>query len=220
MNRYRVVILMLGVLWFAGWLANATPIDLDIYGDRTIQNGVSYGWINIYDTPPDQTIVSMIGGEVFQISCYNTSNLIVTDGVGTGVWRAYDNSRIEIKGGNVSTLRGHDNSHLVITGGSISMLVVLDSSDVHLKGGQIGVVSSQGTPFHIYGYDLQIIDLPNSDFSVTGRWQDMTPFSITVSRNKPEDNVVILHEIPEPITIALLGFGILIAKRTVKASCK
>ena len=59
--------------------ANATPIDVNIYSDTTISTGV-YGTVNIYDTLPDQTTVTMTGGQVNSVYLYDSAILDYTSG--------------------------------------------------------------------------------------------------------------------------------------------
>lgn len=105
MNKQRIVILMVGILLFAGGLAKAT-ID-NFYSDVTILNGDVYDRINIYDTPPDQTIITMMGGTVNTFSTYNSSSLIFSNGH-IGYVSLYDSSAFHISGGNIGYIAMYD----------------------------------------------------------------------------------------------------------------
>ena len=185
-------------------LCTATVVDF--YSDATIADGDIYDTVNIYDSldvPPVQTTVDMIGGEVYSFFCNDTSQLIFTNGTASYVG-GYDNCTIEIKGGTV------DHSSL------------LGSSVMHWSGGIIESYISihDEAKLHVYGKDFQYISGGGYGYGwLSGHWADDSDFTV-LFRGLPEQfppvSSVILHVIPEPCTLGLIGFGFLIMRRAVK----
>lgn len=208
MNKQKMVILMAGVLLWCGGMVNATLVDLDIYSDTTIESG-DYGTINIYDTPPDQTIVTMKGGS------------------SESIW-SYNSSIFQMQNGNVSwVISAHNESSVVMSGGSTKFLELFNTSVAHISGGEImayfGIWDS--ATVHIYGKNFTVTPAAISNhWIIEGLWADNTPFSIYfrphTSAWYPPPGVagsnVHLHIIPEPATLGLFGVGILIARRAAK----
>jgi len=68
------------ILLLCGGLVQATPVDVNIYSDTVIEDGDEYGTVNIYDTPPDQTTVTMTGGDISYCNLYDTTSLSFAGG--------------------------------------------------------------------------------------------------------------------------------------------
>ncbi|PKL42467.1 MAG: hypothetical protein CVV39_08885 [Planctomycetes bacterium HGW-Planctomycetes-1] len=190
------------VLAFLFWVscANATPIDVNIYSDTTISSG-EYGTVNIYDTPPDQTTVTMTGGTA------------------ESVW-AYNSSIFNMQNGNVSfVVSVFDNSTAVISGGSIQYLQLSYSGVASLSGGSInGSLSTGGmATVHFYGKNFNCIPHAGGGWLITGNWDDAisSPFTVWYRAGYSEpipgsfDSPITLHIVPEPITLSFLLIGIL-----------
>jgi hypothetical protein len=183
--------------------ANAIPIDVNIYNSTTIDSG-EYGTVNIYDTPPDQTIVTMTGGSAEWIL-------------------SYDSSVFDFQNGDISmALSVHNDSNALMSGGSILDFELFDSSVAHISGGNItGHLATFGTSIaHIYGQNFSFTpQFSNGPGWITGNWTDNTPFSIYYRNYEPFPGThLFLHEIPEPCTISLFGIGCLILRRRAKIS--
>jgi len=95
--RWRIVILMLGVLLPCGGLAKA---DVDFHQDTTIDSGTWPGNTNVYDT----AILTVKGGDIDSIS-------------------AFDNSTVDIIGGTIDTiyLTDLESATINLYGGDITM---------------------------------------------------------------------------------------------------
>src|SRR6056297_2637998 len=55
-------------------------VDWDIYDDASIRDGDVYLTVNIYDNPPEQTVVNMTGGDISLCSINNSATLNYTGG--------------------------------------------------------------------------------------------------------------------------------------------
>ena len=176
-------------LAFLPLCANATPIDIDIYNDTTISSG-EYGTVNIYDTPPEQTTVTMTGGQVTDLYTYQSSMVNLVDGYIYGFYVT-------------------NSSMIDMLGGAIHHLMIGDSAIANLRGGQITYhISASGSSiFNIYGKEFYYIG-----DHLHGLWADNSSFDIWV-RGPGTNEHVVLHEIPEPITILFLGLGYFLIKR-------
>lgn len=203
--RVKAVILIMGVLLLCGGIVQATPIDINIYSSTTIDSG-EYGIVNIYDTFPDQTIVTMTGGSIYSVWTYNSSIF-------------------QLQGGNVDRvinflpgyISAHNTSNIIMSGGTVGGLELFDSSVAHISGGDISghLATFQTSAAHIYGKNFNFT--PNGSGGpgwITGNWADDTPFSIYYRNYEPFPGThLFLHEIPEPCMLGLFGIGSLILRK-------
>lgn len=156
----------------------------DIYTGTTIESGDVYDRVSIYDSPPEQTIVDMTGGEVSSFGIFDTSVLNFSNG-------------------------------------DIGYISMNDSSTFHISGGSIGYIGIHNleSTTHVYGYGFEYIPKIGSPGGwLTGFWADNNPFEIYF-RGLPEQlpsSSVRLHEIPEPASIGILGFGIFLIRKAKK----
>lgn len=142
---------------------------------------------------------------------------------------------VEMTGGTADTLYSHDQSTVNMSGGNVGTLYAFSDSTVNISGGQVhrltGIDSSH---VNIYGYGFQYDPMGAGpimygftfDRDVPKDWmyhgllrgfrEDGSLFQIVMnnslySRYSGEltyDHVV-LHTVPEPATVLLLGFGCL-----------
>ena len=203
MKTHVIVISMLGVLLFAGGLARATIENF--YSDRNIANGDSFDEIHIFDTPPDQTTVTMWGGSAKYIRAYNSSIFLLEGGNVTQCIAAYNTSSVTIAGGTANSVEFYNSSIANLSGGNIT--------------GSLGVFETASA--HIYGknFNLTPVGGGSSGWIIEGIWADNTPFSIYYRINAPvpppgdPNSKVYLHTIPEPASLFLLLFGIIGIKK-------
>jgi hypothetical protein len=77
-----VIVIVLAMFWPGN--VEAT-LNWDIYADAVVSNGEAYNVVSVYDTPPERTMVSVLGGYI-------------------DVMRFYDSSIGNVAGGNISSL--------------------------------------------------------------------------------------------------------------------
>ena len=177
--------------------ANAMVVDVNFYSDATIENGDVYGKVNIYDTPPDQTTVTMTGGDISYVNIYDTANL-------------------NCSGGEILLVTTYNNSKATINSDSGAGFDLYNNSQVHLYGGGFSnsALIYDNAELHIYGYYLEYI-IAGPDW-VEGFWQPNDLFFRIFIRNSPYGtlrNNIFLHEIPEPSTFSIMVLLALFARR-------
>ena len=167
--------------------ANATVVDVNFYSDATIEDGDVYGTVNIYDTPPDQTTVTMTGGIVeSEINLYDTSVLNISGGYLSGSM-----TFINLNGANSLNLSGGDFS-------------------------STWIYSENSCVISFYGQNLTLTPYYSTHTLIEGYWEDGTLFSIVLGRTDHTSDKIVLHEIPEPCTFGLIGLGVFIMRRKAK----
>ncbi len=100
--------------------------------------------IDEFNLVNDDTL-TMTGGEVFELNCYNASTATILNTspldpfLGGGIFylNAYNTSNVNISGGGINYLDAYDFSTTNISGGDITYLRVSTSSTANLSGGQI-----------------------------------------------------------------------------------
>jgi hypothetical protein len=106
--------------------------------DANIQAGDYWMGVDIYDTPPNHTTVTMTGGTVNDsMVVYNASTLNMSGGNVFGLG-AVENSTVNISGGYVAGLTLHDNATLTISqNASIGSAAAMEASIINMNGGTI-----------------------------------------------------------------------------------
>ena len=184
------VFLLMATLLILSVQANAAPVDVNIYGgDFLIDDGDDYGIVNVWN----DANVTMTGGNVERLECYDYSHLI-------------------LKNGSISSwLHGNNNSIIEMEGGYSDHVVLGDSSIMHLSGGEwpapTYITAFDDTVLHIYGYGFYY-----AGQYLNGYWVDDTSFNIWLRGTETVSHVV-LHEIPEPATFFFLGVGYFLIKK-------
>jgi hypothetical protein len=181
--------------------AHATIEDIDIYSDTTIVDGDEYDTVNIYDSlddPPIQTTVTMTGGS---ISSCNTHNSTILNYLGGEIdyFVAADNSAISVHSNHSYEFSMIDYGNVFLYNGSSVSQVLIISPDAEL---------------HIYGYNLSYNYGPPD--LVSGYWKDSNQYfqlSLRIAAGINGQDVVYLHNIPEPATILFFTIGKLLLRR-------
>lgn len=142
---------------------------------------------------------------------------------------------VEMTGGMADTLFSRNQSTVNMSGGDVGMLYALSDSTINISGGQVHrLTGTDSSLVNIYGYDFQYDPMGGGPirFGFTferdvpkdwlyhgllrGSWEDGSLFMI-VMNNSPFSRYsgeltydhVVLHTVPEPATVFLLGLGCL-----------
>ena len=183
--RTKLIVVMVMVVFIC--MDTNSVFALTITSDFLIQDGDDYDMILVYG---DTTTVDMFGGKA--------------------TFQSYDKSTINISGGIVTEVYPRDDSTINFTGATCTNVEV-GGGTFNISGGQIlGQIyaPTNGSVVNIYGYGFEY------DGQLTGFWSDGTPFGIAFRETVPGGgnaysyDKVVLHEIPEPATLLLLGLGI------------
>ncbi len=144
----------------------------------------------------DSSRAAISGGSVTWLYAYGSSAVEVYDG-GAYQLRAYDSSGVEVCGGSVDYLRGYDSSRVAISGGSVDYLCAEDSSTTtfHARDFRLGP-----------GLSLDGDRLLGTGI-LSGEWLAGTRWTTHVTGNTGAATIRTVT-VPEPATMALLGFGL------------
>ncbi len=227
---------MLGILWglvvFIG--SGFAAGNKDFYSDGNIVTGEQWNNVNIYDTPPNHTIVNMSGGNVIEIGCFDASTLNMSGGqIGSELWASeqsavnisdgwiyglgsYNDAIVTFSGGNIYTnAMIADFSVFSMYGGTINRLGAMDYSIINLRGGRLTnwLGGSLGTTINIFGHNLSKTNVGGlyGDGQVVGLWEDGTSFIINLSGH---DTYAVVNLIPEPATFLLVFAGTILLRKT------
>ncbi|MCX5636063.1 MAG: PEP-CTERM sorting domain-containing protein [Planctomycetota bacterium] len=131
------------------------------------------------------------------------------------VIRMRNNATLDILGGEIHELYVKDLNIIDMYAGLLGIVVSSPESKVHLWGGNIQTVVAGLDTVHIYGYDFVWTpeDFIPQRGTLTGFWADSTPFSIYLRDCPPSSGNVVLHTIPEPTSLLLLGLGVLFLRK-------
>ena len=156
-------------------------------------------------------MVIVLAGNVQGVMVDFHDNAVIQEGDQYYRVSIFDDSIVVMAGGEVDQMLGYDSSTTTILGGQVGWFSLEDSATAHLYGGTFDMLYAPAADayFHIYGYDL-IVRTPSDLYFVSGYWADGTPFELKLRRADTFGDQYVLHEIPEPGTLILLGFGFLL----------
>ena len=224
---------MLGVLLCCGGLAQAGTYK-NFYSDGTVQAGETWTNINIYDTPPAHTTVTMNGGSVTDsMGVFDAATFNMNSGHVGGL-NAYELSMVNISGGSVSGLSLYNNATATLSqsgsistanalnsgifnmnGGTIGFLGANESSILNLRGGTItdSLGANSSAKINVFGYDLAKTNSGGTYGAgqVTGFWQNGSPFTINLTFVEAYSHI---NLIPEPTTLLLFGAGAFLFRKS------
>ena len=202
----------------------------DIYHDTDITSG-TYGLIDIYDSPPDNTTVNFYGDLADYIGTHDSSTLNMYDGHADV--RALDTSIINISGGTLSLAETWQYGEINISGsaeveaigardfgtvdlyaGIVNRIAVLASAEINIYGGQLtqwlNVIDTGQV--NVYGHDLDKTNYGGTYGygQLYGYLMDDTYICVDLANPEAYDHI---NLIPEPTTLSLLILGSLILTR-------
>lgn len=207
---------MVGVLvFFINVNILSTPIDITFTENGFIRVEDDYDDVFVYG---DTTTVDMDGGKVCFLHNYDQSTTNISGGV-IAYAQTYDQSTINISCGLVHEPRAWYDGTINVTGGEC-WNVEVGGGEFNISGGQITgwiYAPTSGSVVNIYGYGFEYD--PHYSPNLKGFWQDGTPFGIDFKETTPGGgnahtyDKVVLHIIPEPSTLLLLGLGAVMLRR-------
>jgi hypothetical protein len=190
---------------------------LDVY------SGDNYWYVDADET----SVVDIFGGTVDELAPFGSSTANISGGL-TEALNASETSIVNISGGEVVQLLAVGLSTISVTGGVVDWLSVSYNSEATISEAEVTNLWAQGSSVvDIIGYELSFDPHFYWDSirqvwqgSLTGYWQDKSPFSITTWDEPTYDHLALnnlgpLPGIPEPATLLLLGLGGLVLRRKV-----
>jgi hypothetical protein len=161
------------------------PSKIHAVSNWTIESGINY--INI-------------GDEYGEVWVSNSAELNVIDG---------NIGRINCNNTSTTNIYGWSNSDPIPSSNSLH-IVANDYSVVNIfQGNTNGQLSAYSdSTVNIYGSDFNF-----GNSYLTGTWVDGTDFSFYMRGYFQLPNQIILHEVPEPATLALFSIGALLIRR-------
>ena len=137
-NLAITVLLFVPVLILLSPLTSQTLGSWEIYNDTDITSG-TYGLIDIYDSPPDNTTVNFYGDLADYIGTHDSSTLNMYEGIADV--RSRDNSTINIFGGTLSLAEAWNNGTVNFSGdASLNILEAWDFGTLNLTTGSLGLI--------------------------------------------------------------------------------
>jgi len=183
---------VVGVLMLAANAAYA--VDVTFTSDANIIEGDYYDIAWVYDSPPDRTTVDMFGGSVYRFYTNDYSTLNIYDGIVERRIDMFDDSTLNIFGGAV-----------MLDGAGFG-----GTSTINLYGGDVFIGTPGFAPeatMNIYGYDFSY-----DGWVLSGYLSDGSVFD-SMELTWDDYAHINLHIIPEPATIAILSFGLLVIRK-------
>lgn len=104
----------------------------------TIQDGDFYSYVVVNDTPPEQTIVNMTGGELAELgmAVWNTAIVNISGGRANAV-SAGNFSRVNLSGGDLGGLNLAESATSTILNGTVGGLSTFGHAAVDVLGGNV-----------------------------------------------------------------------------------
>lgn len=176
--------------------------DKNFTSSGEINNGDVWDDVGVWN---DTTIVNMWGGIVANLYSFDSSTVNIYNGEIIGSIGPFYERGVGSLG----------NSTINIFGGDIFGAGSLDSGTLNVRGGTIGFLTASTGLINIYGLNLAISNNGGQYGygEVSGNWSDSSSFNISLYANAYDQTV--LHEIPEPFSLLLFGFGatVLVTKK-------
>jgi len=178
-------------------------------------------YLEIYDSPPDITTVNVLGAMIQRYESHDSSITNVQSGHLLYL-AAFDSSIVNIYGGNVTENAVRGFGTLNIYGGDSVFVSAYNSGTVNLFGGTIGLLYAfSDRPINVYGYGFEYIAPESTDpfiigngGTLNGYWHDGNGFSILL-HNTDYDHLNLIA-IPEPASLILLSYSILLVRQRIK----
>lgn len=180
-----------------------TMLSVSVYGDTHYE--ISSGYFGDKSLYNDDTL-NMTGGWGEGIAMSGTSEATI--------WNTDSQGILDISAGSSSLLN--------IYGGTIGTIELTNYNTTVLKGGNIGTLISVqevyedgGMGIHIPMTTLYVSEWSYNDTTMllTGKWQDLTDFSIQLEDKYSISTFDNLAFIPEPCSLVLFGLASLVLRK-------
>ena len=123
---------------------SANAVIVDFYNDATIQNGDIYDIVKVYDSPPANTTLNVLGGSAHQIQGHDFSKLNITGGDILALF-SFDSSQVNVSKGDIYGFYTYNSSCVNISGGRTHVISTLDSSTIDiLDDANVELVKAMG----------------------------------------------------------------------------
>jgi len=240
--RNKIVILMLGVLLYAGGLSQSAAdydyVYIDDGGNHLIEDATyqnSYVILDYHIANNPGTYFHIVnGGNIWQLSACNNSTIKV-DGGSISSWIiGSGNSEILVNSGTIGTIWSDGHSLVTVNGGAIYAVSAFGNGTAEVRGGTLlnaiqtwssGKIYLYGTNFSVGGVELNygdslrdygVIGGPNfNDLTgvITGTLLDSSLLNCEFSVPLNNPGGADIIVIPEPATLCLLALGGLFLRR-------
>ena len=143
---------------------------------------------------------------------------VIENGDAYSVVQTFNNATVDMIGGGIhnylfmfnnSTFNANGGSFYELTDVSVSDFAVLNLFYLQTIPGRIW--AQESASIHIYGKNF-LYEQHSSDWWLYGSWSNNDEFTL-IFRGPDTRNHVVLHEIPEPVTLLLLSVGTILIRR-------
>jgi len=164
----------------------------------------------------DESTINVGGGDIPTLCAHDSISVNVFGGSVYGLY-AYDTGNVNVcENAYVDILRTRGYSVATVSGGTLDLISASQFGTVNLLGGLVSDYLAAGDSgiINIYGYylDKSATGGHHGFGFVSGQWPDRTTFNIDLSGSATYSRII-LHEIPEPATVLLIGIGSIALRR-------
>jgi hypothetical protein len=188
-------VLVLTINSYSAWT------DITISSDRQLGDDAQFIVVTVNGTAPDPVKVAINGGSIGTLIVNGTAEVTMRGGTISNDFYVFDPENLDNDGvircpyeNNISL---NDTSKMSMSGGIVE--------------GHINIASH--AQMDLYGNSFQGIADGRGNVRLLGYWQNDQPVNLCFVNNSFDR--VILHEIPEPTSFALLALGVLIIRRKI-----
>jgi hypothetical protein len=188
-----ILVLVLTVESYSAWT------DIIINTDAQLGQDAQFIVVTVNGTAPHTPKLAIYGGSIGTLIVNGTAEITMSGGTISSDFYVFDPENLDddgiIRCPYENDLSLNDTSTMIMSGGVIE--------------GHISIAA--GARMDLYGDTFQSLPDGRSNVHLLGYWQNDQPVNLYFVTNSFDR--VILHEIPEPATLILFGFGGLLLRR-------